>query len=134
IWRLRTPYGWGQREMGFLEDQRDVPPASEMNNPQVEPNNKKYDELRYKLMPYPYTLAREAYDTGMPLMRALWLQYPNDKQALGQSQEYLWGRHLLIAPVYQNGATSRDVYLPAGTWYDWWDNARHNGGRTVTRK
>ena len=41
---------------------------------------------------------------------------------------------MLIAPVYEKGATSRDVYLPAGTWYDWWDNSRHNGGTTVKRK
>jgi alpha-glucosidase (family GH31 glycosyl hydrolase) len=53
----------------------------------IEPVAKKYAKLRYQLMPYTYTLAREAYDTGMPLMRALWLYYPDDKQALGQSQE-----------------------------------------------
>ena len=134
IWRLRTPWGWGLREMGFLEGQTALPAQQEMNNPAIEPVAKKYTELRYQLMPYTYTLAREAYDTGMPLMRALWLHYPDDKQALGQSQEYLWGRNMLIAPVYEKGATSRDVYLPAGTWYDWWDNSRHNGGTTVTRK
>jgi alpha-glucosidase/alpha-D-xyloside xylohydrolase len=134
IWRLRTPWGWGLNDMGFLEGQRDVPAQKEMNNAAIEPIAKKYAELRYQLMPYTYTLAREAYDTGMPLMRALWLHYPNDKQARGQSQEYLWGRDLLIAPVYEKGATSRDVYLPPGTWYDWWDNSRHNGGASVTRK
>jgi alpha-glucosidase/alpha-D-xyloside xylohydrolase len=41
---------------------------------------------------------------------------------------------MLIAPVHEKGAASRDVYLPAGTWYDWWDNARHDGGKSVTRK
>jgi alpha-glucosidase/alpha-D-xyloside xylohydrolase len=133
IWRLRTPWGWGLSEMGFLEGQKDRPAQEEMNNPAIEPVAKKYAELRYQLMPYTYTLAREAYDTGMPLMRALWLHYPDDKQARGQSQEYLWGRNLLIAPVYEKGAESRAVYLPAGTWYDWWDNARHEGGTTVKR-
>jgi alpha-glucosidase/alpha-D-xyloside xylohydrolase len=134
IWRLRTPWGWGLGEMGFSEGQKDRPAETEMNNPAIEPVAKKYAELRYQLMPYTYALAREAYDTGMPLMRALWLHYPDDKQARGQSQEYLWGRDMLIAPIYQKGATSRDVYLPAGTWYDWWDNSRHNGGTTVTRE
>ena len=43
-------------------------------------------------------------------------------------------RSLLIAPVYKKGATSREVYLPPGTWYDWWDNSQHNGGTTVKRK
>ena len=134
IWRLRTPWGWGLGEMGFLEGQKDLPAQKEMNNLAVEPIAKKYAELRYQLMPYTYTLAREAYDTGMPLMRALWLHYPGDKKAVGQSQEYLWGRNLLIAPVYEMGARSREVYLPAGTWYDWWDNSRLSGGTTVTRK
>jgi alpha-glucosidase (family GH31 glycosyl hydrolase) len=134
IWRLRTPWGWGLSEMGFREGQTAVPAQEEMNNPAIEPVAKQYAELRYRLMPYTYTLAREAYDTGMPLMRALWLHYPDDKQARGQSQEYLWGRDLLIAPVYEKGATARDVYLPAGTWYDWWDNSRHTGGTTLTRK
>jgi alpha-glucosidase (family GH31 glycosyl hydrolase) len=134
IWRLRTPWGWGLSEMGFLEGQKNLPAQKEMNNPAIEPIAKKYAELRYQLMPYTYTLAREAHDTGMPLMRALWLHYPADRQARGQWQDYLWGRNLLIAPVYKKGATSRDVYLPAGTWYDWWDNALVNGGKTVTRK
>jgi alpha-glucosidase (family GH31 glycosyl hydrolase) len=134
IWRLHTPWGWGLSEMGFREGQAAVPAKEEMNNPAIEPVAKKYTELRYQLMPYTYTLAREAYDAGMPLMRALWLHYPDDRRALGQSQEYLWGRDMLIAPVYEKGATSRDVYLPAGTWYDWWDNTRHSGGTTVTRK
>jgi len=133
IWRLRTPWGWGLSDMGFLEGQTDLPAQREMNNPAIEPVAKKYDELRYQLIPYTYTLARQAYDTGMPLMRALWLHYPNDRQALVQSQEYLWGRDMLIAPVYEKGATSRDVYLPAGTWYDWWDNTPQIGGKTVTR-
>jgi len=47
--------------------------------------------------------------------------------------EFLWGRDLLVAPVYRPGATSRDVYLPPGDWYDWWTSARMNGGRTITR-
>src|SRR5262249_53078659 len=133
IWRLRLPWGWGLSEMGFPEGQKALPAQQEMNNPAIEPVAKQYAELRYRLIPYTYTLAREAHDTGMPLMRALWLHYPDDKQARGQSQEYLWGRNLLIAPVSEKGATSRAVYLPAGTWYDWWDNARHTGGTTVTR-
>jgi alpha-glucosidase/alpha-D-xyloside xylohydrolase len=120
--------------MGFLEGQNDPPRQEEMNNPAIEPVARKYAELRYQLLPYTYTLTREAYDTGMPLMRALWLHYPSDNQARGQSQEYLWGRDLLIAPVYEQGATSRDVYLPQGVWYDWWNNARHEGGRNVTRE
>lgn len=134
IWRLRLPWGWGLSDMGFREGQNDPPLQEEMNNPAIEPITKKYAELRYQLMPYTYTLTREAYDSGMPLMRALWLHYPEDQQARGRSQEYLWGRDMLIAPIYEKGAVAREVYLPAGAWYDWWDNSRHNGGTTVTRR
>ena len=133
IWRLRLPWGWGLADMGSPEGQKVPPGPEEMNNPAIEPITKSYAELRTQLMPYTYTLAREAYDTGMPLMRSLWLHYPTDPQAVAQSQEYLWGENMLIAPVFEKGAKTRDVYLPAGTWYDWWDNSRQLGGSTVTR-
>ena len=142
-WWTRLPWGWGQSDMGPREnnntntatnpnDPRNIL-QSEMNNPTIEPVVKKYDELRYQLMPYTYTLAWEARATGMPLMRALWLHYPTDSVATRLGDEYLWGRDLLIAPVYQKGATSRDVYLPKGDWYDWWTNEKSAGGRTVSR-
>jgi alpha-glucosidase/alpha-D-xyloside xylohydrolase len=104
-----------------------------MNNPTIEPVVKKYDELRYQLMPYTYTATREARDAGLPLMRAMWLHYPTDTIAVRIGDQYLWGRDLLIAPVHEKGATKRDVYLPAGEWYDWWTNTRSSGGRMVTR-
>ena len=134
IWRLRLPWGWGLSDMGFPEGQTERPPQSEMNNPAIEPITRKYAELRYQLIPYTYTLAREARDTGMPLMRALWLHYPDDERARGIGSEYLWGRDLLVAPVFEQGLETREVYLPAGVWYDWWSNERHTGGQTVTRE
>lgn len=136
------PWGWNTGERGELEMpsrtaedslKRNVLP-SEMHNPQVEPITKKYDELRYQLLPYNYTLAWEARQTGMPFMRSLWLHYPGDATARSMGSEYLWGRDMLIAPVFEKGATSRDVYLPAGDWYDWWTNNRMAGGRTVRRE
>ena len=134
IWRLRLPWGWGLPEMGFPEGQTELPPASEMNNPEIETITRRYGELRYQLIPYTYTLAREARDTGMPLMRALWLHYPEDERARGVGSEYLWGRDLLVAPVFTQGASQREFYLPAGVWYDWWTGERLSGGRTVTRE
>lgn len=133
IWRLRLPWGWGLSDMGFLEGQREVPDSAELNNPLIEEVTRKYAELRYQLIPYTYTLAREAHDTGLPLMRALWLHYPDDEVSRGTGDQYLWGRDLLVAPVYEKGATARDVYLPPGEWYDWWTGERQAGGRTVTR-
>ncbi len=143
VWWARLPWGWGQSELGPLEygnrnapipagDPRNIP-ASELNNPAIEPVARRYAELRYQLMPYTYTLARDARDTGLPLMRPLWLHYPADERARGLGSQYLWGRDLLIAPVFTKGAASRDVYLPEGTWYDWWTNNRVAGGRTLSR-
>ena len=66
-------------------------------------------------------------------MRAMWLHYPDDVRAEGIGSQFLWGRDLLVAPVFMKGATSREVYLPKGDWYDWWTHARTTGGRPVTR-
>jgi len=134
IWRLRVPWGWGLSDMGFLEGQREIPEISELNNPAIEAICRQYAELRYQLMPYTYTLAWQARETGMPLMRAMWLHYPDDENCRGLGSQYLWGPDMLISPVYQQAATSRDVYLPAGKWYDWWTNEEIAGGRTVTRQ
>ena len=67
-------------------------------------------------------------------MRAMWLHYPDDVRARGLGTQFMWGRDLLVAPVFTKGATSREVYLPTGDWYDWWTNAKTTGGRTVTRQ
>ena len=131
-WRTRLPWGWASNEMGPKES-RENPLQSEMNNPTIEPVVKQYDELHYQLMPYTYTLAWEARDKGLPMMRALWLYYPQDAQAAARGDQYLWGRDLLVAPVYTKGATSRAVYLPKGTWYDWWTNETTAGGQTISR-
>ena len=134
IWRLRTPFGWGLSEMGSTEGQRFPPEASELDNPAIEPVCKRYAELRYRLIPYTYTLAAEARESGLPFMRPLWLHYPRDRSARGLADQYLWGRDLLIAPVYERGAASRRAYLPEGRWYEWWTGEAHAGGRTVTRE
>ncbi len=129
-WRTRLPWGWGLPDMGPPED-REPPLQSEMNNPAIEPIARKYDELRYQLLPYTYTLAWEARKSGMPLMRAMWLHYPQDTQAVKMSSQYLWGENILVAPVFEKGATNRMVYLPAGLWYDWWTNTEFEGARTI---
>jgi alpha-glucosidase (family GH31 glycosyl hydrolase) len=64
----------------------------------------------------------------------MWLHYPDDTRVRGLGTQFMWGRDLLVAPVFKKGATSREVYLPKGDWYDWWTNARSAGERTVTRE
>jgi alpha-glucosidase/alpha-D-xyloside xylohydrolase len=66
-------------------------------------------------------------------MRALWLHYPDDPEAAMRGDEYLWGPNLLVAPVVEQGATSRGVYLPKGAWFDFWTDERIEGGREITR-
>jgi alpha-glucosidase/alpha-D-xyloside xylohydrolase len=143
-WWTRLPWGWGLSEFGPRENNNTnspVPPdhprnilESELNNPAIEPVAKKYAELRYQLLPYTYTLAWEARHTGMPLMRALWLHYPDDVRARAIGSQFLWGRDLLVAPVFTKGATAREVYLPTGEWYDWWTNEKKAGGQNVSRE
>jgi alpha-glucosidase/alpha-D-xyloside xylohydrolase len=110
-----------------------LPDPKELHNPEIEPICRKYLELRYRLLPYLYSAVREAHDTGMPIMRALWLHYPGDATAAGRSDEYLWGRDILVAPVTEKGATARQLYLPRGAWYDFWTETRTEGGTELKR-
>lgn len=136
-WKLRLPWGWNAGEPGPIEirnyEGAAVPDASQLHNTQVEPICRKYLELRYRMLPYIYSVVRECATTGMPIMRALWLHYPDDPIATGRSDEYLWGRELLVAPVVEQGATTRQVYLPRGAWFDFWTSERVEGGREITR-
>ena len=99
---------------------------------QAEPILEKYLKLRYQLMPYIYSLGYHTYKTGAPYMRALFMDFPNDPKAADLGDEYMFGPALLVAPVTQQGATSRMVYLPAGTdWFNYWTNQRVHGGQTI---
>jgi alpha-glucosidase/alpha-D-xyloside xylohydrolase len=131
-WKLRLPWGWNTGEVGPVESEA-VPDPKELHNPQVEPICRKYLELRYRLLPYTYTAVRTAHETGLPVMRALWLDYPGDPEAVASGSQYLWGNDLLVAPVTEPGATSKRVYLPAGIWYDFWTGERTQGGKTLER-
>ena len=133
-WKLRLPWGWDTGDPGPLETPNYKPDASELHDARVEPICRKYLDLRYRLMPYLYSVVREGTQTGMPIMRALWLHYPDDPVAVARGDEYLWGRDMLVAPVVEKGAAERKVYLPRGSWHDFWTNERAEGGREITRK
>ncbi|HEU5230030.1 MAG TPA: TIM-barrel domain-containing protein [Ktedonobacteraceae bacterium] len=85
---------------------------------------------RYQLMPYLYTLFYQAATRGEPVMRPLYYHYPQDQQACDVEDAFLIGDALLSAPVFEQGATSREVYLPASTWFDYWDGTAYPGGGT----
>ena len=136
-WKLRLPWGWDMGNPGPPEITRysgaALPPDSDLHNTQVEPICRKYLNLRYQMLPYLYSASRECATTGMPVMRSLWLHYSDDPAAVTRDDEYLWGRDVLVAPVFEKGATSRRLYLPRGTWHDFWTVERVEGGREVTR-
>ena len=137
-WKLRLPWGWNTGETGPTEigryDGASLPDPSQLHNPQVEPICRKYLELRYRMLPYIYSAVRECAATGMPIMRALWLHFPDDPKAVACADQYMWGKNLLVAPVVEKGATSRRIYPPPGTWYDFWTNERVGGGREIMRQ
>ena len=132
-WHLRLPWGWDTGELGPVEHNQG-PDPNETHNSDVELICRKYLELRYRLLTYNYGLCREAHDTGLPLMRALWLYYKNDPDAVTRPDEYLWGRDILVGPVVEKGASERRVYLPEGLWYDFWSNEKYTGGKEISRK
>jgi alpha-glucosidase len=97
--------------------------------------NRSTVELRYRLLPYIYTLFHEHEQTGMPVIRPLWFEYPTDKKTYLVADEYLLGRDLLAAPVVKEGMREREVYFPVGDeWIDWWTGERFAGGKAVTVK
>jgi alpha-glucosidase len=89
-------------------------------------------ECRYRLMPYLYTLAWEASQTGAPLVRPLWWDSPGDRRLWGVDDAFLLGRDLLVAPVVEEGARRRTVELPEGGWHELEGGGLHEGGRAVT--
>ena len=100
---------------------------------QAEPILEKYLRLRYQLMPYIYSLGYHTWLTGAPFLRALPLDFPNDPRVADLRDEYMFGPAFLVAPITEQGATSRDVYLPAGAdWYNYWTNEKLKGGQTIT--
>jgi alpha-glucosidase/alpha-D-xyloside xylohydrolase len=100
---------------------------------QAEPILEKYLRLRYQLIPYIYSQAYGSYQTGAPFMRALFMDFPGDPNVADIRDEYMFGSAFLVAPVTEQGATSRKVYLPTGCdWYNYWTNARIKGGQTIT--
>ena len=98
----------------------------------AEPILLKFLRLRYRLIPYIYSLAYSTRQTGAPFMRALFMDFPGDPAAADIRDQYMFGPAFLVAPVTEQGAETRRVYLPAGSaWYDYWTDSLHQGGQTI---
>ena len=111
VWREHVPWAHGAEVEGIC---------------------RRYAELRYRLLPYTYTLAWQAHTQGLPLMRPLVLNYPEDPRVWTLGHQFLWGDDLLVAPVTREGARAWPVYLPTGTWFDFWTGARYEGPAGIT--
>jgi alpha-glucosidase (family GH31 glycosyl hydrolase) len=93
---------------------------------------KTYIQLRYRLLPYIYTMAYRNYAFGMPLARPLFFADPQDESLANESSAYFWGDDMIVSPVVQAGQTVQSVTLPRGTWFDFWSDTPYAGGQTVT--
>lgn len=132
-WHLKLPWGWNGGDGGPFEAGAWRADPADLQRPDVEQILRQYLELRSRLTPYLYTAVREAHDTGLPIIRALWLHHADDAAAVARGDEYLWGRDLLVAPVVEKGATTRRLYLPRGRWIDFWTEKPEAGGREIDR-
>jgi alpha-glucosidase len=93
--------------------------------------NRRAIELRYELLPHIYKVMREASLTGVPALRPLLLEFPDDPNTYGMEDQFMFGSDLLVAPVLREGLTERVVYLPKGEWFDYWTGRRHQGGKNI---
>lgn len=100
--------------------------------PECERISRAYIELRYRLLPYLYTAFWQAAQSGLPMMRPLFLAYQDEPYTRTLEDEFLCGDSLLVAPVTEAGRTVRAAYLPSGRWYDFWDDAL-SGGPQIKR-
>ncbi|WP_312399894.1 TIM-barrel domain-containing protein [Chryseobacterium sp.] len=101
----------------------------------AEKNTKAAIELKYQLFPYLYTYSRKAHDTGLPITRGLFMEYPNDLEAAKTDNQFIFGEELLVAPVLKKGERVKRVYLPDGEWIDFNDKkTEYLGGQTVAYK
>ena len=97
----------------------------------VEQICREYIELRYRLLPYLYTLFWEASNTGTPIVRPLLYDFPNDPKTYALTDQVMLGSSLLAAPVCRPGVECRAVYLPEGRWYDWWSGEAFAGSTHI---
>jgi alpha-glucosidase (family GH31 glycosyl hydrolase) len=105
-WRCRLPWGFG---------------------PENEARFTRLIRLRYAMFPYNYTLLHQANQTGVPMMRPMVLEFPSDMETRQMSDQYMWGSHVLVAPVVEKGACERSVYLPDGKWVHSWSLRCYEG-------
>jgi len=103
-----------------------------VHGPEHEAIRRKYIELRYELMPYLYTGIEEASRTGLPLMRPVFIEYPQASDFYENNRDFLFGRDFFVAPVTTEMLDAEEVSLPPGEWYDFWTNTKVSSKEKIT--
>ncbi|EED2264006.1 glycoside hydrolase family 31 protein [Listeria monocytogenes] len=111
----------------FNQDRTPWNIASRTGDDSVIPIYRHFANVRMNILPYIYNESLKCVETGLPMMRALLLDYKEDPRVSDMYDQYLFGEAMLIAPVIEDGVRSREVYLPEGTWYDFWNGTKVNG-------
>lgn len=109
-----------------------IAPEPVFHDQQTQDITREYIKLRYRLLPYNYSLSINNSLTGIPMMRPLFLDYPS--QSVARTDAYLWGDAFLIAPVVEAGQSEKALMLPEGVWFDYWQNTSIDGGKMHTLK
>jgi alpha-glucosidase len=102
------------------------------SGPQHEAIRRRYIELRYKLLPYIYTGLEETTRTGIPLMRPIFLDYPQLESSYGDDSHFLFGHDFFVSPVVTDKTDAMDVSLPPGDWYDFWSAQKHSSSEKIS--
>ncbi len=119
IWR---PHGFGLRKRWPLD-----------RNLRCQKAALKYSHLRYRWMPYLYTQAWKAHRAGLPIARAMMIDYPEEEAAWQYDLQYLWGGDMIVAPTHSDWNTTQQIWLPPGSdWVDFWTEAVYPGGQVIT--
>jgi len=118
IWR---PHGFGPHKRWPLD-----------RNPRCQQAALKYGKLRYQWMPYLYTYARKAHTDGLPIARAMMIDYPDSEEAWAYDLQYMWGNEMLVAPTCSDWKTSQQIWLPPDNeWVDFWTEKIYPGGQII---
>jgi alpha-glucosidase len=99
--------------------------------PEAEDACRRFISLRYELLPYLYTAFVDCCASAEPPMKAMFLEHPDEPASHTADDQFYCGPSLIVAPVVHDGARERDVWLPSGTWYDFWTGERMAGDRVV---
>lgn len=134
---LHNPWGWNIDSVKDIPDEKTNHSGNNMSDAvlpdyRVEPICKEYIELRYKLVPYIYSLAKIVHEEGIPFMRPMWFSFADDEKASTCQSQYMFGDSMLVNPVTEKGVIDWTTYLPEGNWYDFFTNEIIEGGRDIT--